>query len=213
MLNKVSNITTSSDYSKSNSKLGLDYNRHNNIHNLNIVHNDSVNLSPAYQVLKKLNWKLKLVKSIGGKQYQCTFVIGDFEFNSYIEVLPSGSIEFINYDVLKENWVLKILVSLQVKIDELKETKIDNNFLKSMNTLFNRLALLRIDNEITTKDSSSLDDLMDGILNGLVRDFNFINVNLISFLEVNFNTKLKFQHNKSEYIKAISLNKIRLIND
>ncbi|MDP4117080.1 MAG: hypothetical protein Q8903_13165 [Bacteroidota bacterium] len=213
MLNKISNITTSSDYSKSSSKLSLDYNRQNNVHNLNIVHNDSVNLSPAYQVLKKLNWKLKLVKNTAGKQYRCTFVIGDFEFNSYIEVLPSGSIEYINYDILKENWILKILVSLQVKLEEYKEIRIDNNFLKSMNTLFNRLSLLKIDNEITRKDSSALDDLMDGILNGLIRDFNFINVNLISFLEVNFNTKLNFHFEKSDYIKAISLNKIRLLND
>lgn len=213
MLNKISNITTSSDFSKSNSRLGLDFNKQVNLQNNHIVQNDSVNLSPAYQFLKKLNWKLKLVKCIAGKKYYCTFVIENFEFASEIEILPSGSLEFINYDVSKENWRYKLLMSLQVKVEDLKNLKVDSNFLKSINTLFERLSLLKINKEISRKDSSSLDDLMDGLLNNLIKDFNFINLNLISFIEFNFNTKLNFLENKTNYLSSISLNKIRLLDD
>ncbi len=217
MLNKIDNISAGSEYSKSAKPAGFGinaasaYNRRADVH-------DSVNISPAFQFLNQVNWKLKELKHSANEKLFLNFIISNIEFKTTIDLANLKILNSLDYNLMKEaNYegsFLKIYSDLSAAVSEINynEEPALINF-SSMNVFFNRVIDLRIYREINRSDPYVIEDLLSGISYGIKNEFEQLNNQVFIFLDKLLKLKKENrQSEESDFYKAITIKTIKVVN-
>lgn len=180
---------------------------------------DSMNFSPAANLLARVNWGVKDVKVSGSDRISVIFIIEGFEFHAefdrhsfYVEPRQFYSIIKTNE---QQGRKIKTLLRISIKKEKLAIT--DNPEPKSINgirKLFDRIFALELSGEIDKYDSSALKTLFDGINDSLSGEFEYINGVFFSLIDKLSSHKLVENFIfASDHSDHIVIEKITAIND
>ncbi len=215
MLNKIINISPGSDFNHPNKfgKNGRSF-YHNSVNEYN--NKDSVNLSPAILYISRLNWHLKQIKNSSNDSIFIAFEIADLLFETTVEVGNLKSPEYLNYKIIKEksryDISKKFMAEITADIQKSNGSEIaDVIKFNGLNTLFDRIFMLDVESEISLRDSISLNNLFEGIEMKVEEEFNYINNNLIIFVEKLLEVKLLFNSVSNNYDFPLRIEKIKAL--
>lgn len=211
MLNRIVNISAGSDF-KSASKpfRGAKFDRTNASQG---YRPDSIAISPAYNFLAKHNWKIKEL-IMEGEKLHISFFLSGFEFLTVIPLKQINQLPSIEYTVIKEKEIDKakrrIAAEFIVNIAEINYGREEFNFnLVKMEAFFNRLIHLRLNGELGPAERKSLDELLEGLAEGMQEEFNEINNGIFIFIEKYFNFKITIGAKKVNINNPVFLVKVR----
>ena len=217
MLNKIDNISAGSEYSKSSRPAGFSinaasaYNRRSDIH-------DSANISPALQFLNQVNWKLKELKHSANEKLFLDFIVSSIEFRTTINLININLLTELDYNLIKEEngagSFPKIYSELSTAIGEINfnTEPVLINF-SALNVFFRRVINAGINRELTRGDSYIIEELLDGITNGMKNEFHQLNNQVFIFLDKLINVKKESRYVKEfDLEKAITIKSIKVIN-
>ncbi len=216
MLDKISNISSGSEYGKSvktssfNNFLGAVYNKKVDAH-------DSVNISPALQYLNLVNWKLKEFKHVENEKIYLDFIVSDIEFQTTIELPNLSGLSKLDYRVVKEkkgnNWRSKTFIELVSKLDKIQydETPSLINF-SALNILLQRIFDLNIFRELTAEDKYIIEELLADIKYGIKNEFESMNGFLFTFIDKLTGLKIIRNELQSDKTDPIIIKKIKVLN-
>jgi len=215
MLNKINNISAGSDYKKASKTastgnyLGINFARRMDFH-------DSVDFSPSLKFVSQINWRLKDFKHVANEKLYLDFILSNIEFQITISLANFNNLEILDYLVIKEfekNKIRKKIISnISSKIGKIsydQEPLIIT--LSSLNLLFQRVEESGIGGEITFKDQFVLENFVNDIINGIIREFSLLNNQIFIFLDKLANLKIsgkeKGKTNSNDFlvIKKISV--------
>ncbi len=186
MLAKILNITPNSGFKNSSKSPELmKYIRGNSSALFSV--NDSVNFSPAIQFLTRIEWQLKELSKTVNEKLLLTFCISDLEFRVIIDLATVSRISFITYEIQRTktgNTNEKVLLVLTSILSEL--TYEENEVLIRLNTLnklFDRFEQLKLTDELSGVDISTLGYISDDLTPYLQTEFDYINKLLLVFIE------------------------------
>ena len=216
MLDKISNISAGSEYSRSaksnsfNGIIGAAYNKKVDAH-------DSVNISPALKYLTEVNWKLKEFKHVINEKLYLTFLVSDIEFQTTIDLVNLSGLASLEYRVIKEkkgnNWKSRTYMDLAAALDKIQYD--ENPFLinfSALNVLFQRIFDLNVFNEITQNDRYMIEELLRDIKFGINDEFNYLNSFLFTFIDKLIGIKIVNNKEAYENSEPIIIKKIKVLN-
>ncbi len=215
MLNKIDNISAGSDYKKASKTAGT-----GNYLNINFARrmdfHDSVDFSPSLKFVSQINWRLKDFKHVANEKLYLDFILSNIEFQITVSLADFSSMEVLDYLVIKEfekNKIRKKIISnISSKVGKInysQEPLIVN--LSSLNLLFQRVQDSGIGGDITFKDQFVLENFVNDIINGIIKEFSMLNNQIFIFLDKLANFKIvsrdKDRTNSSDFlvIKKISV--------
>ncbi|MEO8399385.1 MAG: hypothetical protein ABI550_06160 [Ignavibacteriaceae bacterium] len=183
MLDKIINITAGSDFKKSKGFGSNNKPLKKNPYNSFQFH-DSIIFSPALQFLTKVEWKLKEIKHLTNGSIAISFTAAEIEFQTIIDIPNISNLKTLDYKVIKEEIIEeqknKLLIEIQVKVEESLPGVIH---FTSLEKLFKRLFILKIENQLTRDNSGVLNNLIEDLMTDLKKEFNIVNNHLFTFLE------------------------------
>ncbi|MHB1687358.1 MAG: hypothetical protein ACYCVH_08285 [Ignavibacteriaceae bacterium] len=218
MLNKIDNISAGSDYNKasktanSGNLLNINFARRLDLH-------DKVDFSPSLKFVNQINWKLKEFKHIVNDKLFLDFVVSNIEFKTTIDLANFNKLEILNYLVIKEvdkdNVRKKIIADISSYIGKINYNQ-DPLLIKflSLNLFFRRVEESNLSGDITVRDKFVLENFVNDIINGIMKEFDLLNNQIFIFLDKLANLKLsvaeKDKNNPGDLlvIKKISVSKI-----
>lgn len=202
MLEKIFNITPNTDFkgTRLNQSSDLIINRQ---FKENSKRNDSMNFSPAFLYLKNLNWKLNQFKVLSSKKVFCSFDVHGFKLETVIDAMPTVVLSEIYYNISEIDSVgsSSIIASFKVLLKRNDIEEDDLNKLSHLSIFFGRANSLNIENELNLTDSDAVTGLLEGIGNGIYKEFCYINYHFLNFIEKMINIKLQIAQ-KSDYHKV-----------
>ncbi len=216
MLDKISNISAGSEFSRSvktgsfNGLIGATYNKKINSH-------DSVNISPALKFLNQVNWRLKDFKHIVNEKLSLTFLVSDIEFQTTLNLVNLQNIVSVEYRIIKErrgkNWNSNTYLDLISVLDKIQydEEPFLINF-SALNVLFQRIFDINVFNEITQKDKFLIQDLLKDIMFGINEEFNSLNSFLFTFVDKLTGVKIVKREEVNDDAESIIIQKIKVLN-
>ncbi|MFA7228639.1 MAG: hypothetical protein WC061_06340 [Melioribacteraceae bacterium] len=213
MLEKIVNISAGSDY-KQSSKPGRYSKVSRYISEYHPAGNDSISLSPATGFLSILGWKLKKIRS-DKELIQVEFTFDDLDFSTTLN--PN---EF--YQLHRFEYIIKYLLGnylgsseLTVRIASFLDADIsENNRVKvNLPEIKNFLELIYSSLGHKSNLSSDLFEVQKTFSESesrLISEFNYINKNLIGFLEKYLSTKMNFKMEQNENHGRLELNSLHI---
>lgn len=228
MLDKILNIKASLQYQKEKGILN-NPERHNlekllsgtAKHRSGIAAgNDSIMFSPGAHFLARINWQLKdLAFDAGGDKLSIAFSIGGYDFHTEIDFLKFHLITRQFYEIKAFRQINNKNVTAQMRISAAKKSKLPKeektevNF-PGLDGLFSRVYSLGLSGEIDKYYSSALRELMDGIKETLIGEFDYINAALFTLVDRIAPGKIApnyvFNDEKNE---PIIIENIKVLND
>lgn len=218
ILNKIDNISAGSDYNKaskaanSGNLLNINFARRLDLH-------DKVDFSPSLKYVNQINWKLKEFKHVVNDKLFLDFVVSNLEFQTTIDLANYGKLELLNYLVIKEidskKPKKKIITDISSYVGRTNYNQ-DPLFIKflSLNLFFQRVEDSNLSGDITIRDKFVLDDFVNDIINGIMKEFDLLNNQIFIFIDKLANLKLSVaEKNKNNHgdllvIKKINVSKI-----
>ncbi len=187
MLSKIINIAAGSDYKKSNGSGNQNKFLRRNPYSSFQFH-DSIVFSPALQYLTNVQWRLKEISNLSKGKLAVSFVASDFEFQTVVDLPNIESLKSVDYRIIKENSLddqdNKILVEVEVKIEGVVEDNLPQAVtLETLQKLFNRLFVLKIENQLNKTNSVMLTEIIGDLLADLKTEFDSVNNQLFNFIE------------------------------
>jgi len=185
ILEKINNISTKGDYSQAvrtsnfGTLLGSAYSRKVDPH-------DSVDISPAFRFLNRVNWKLIEFKHLIDEKLILGFILSDIEFHTIVDLVNFEYLDALNYSVIKvnkkNNPPRKIITDLSVRVNSVNYSQepVLINF-SALNIFFQRIFNLNIYREITREEKYFFDDLLEGIFEGIKEEFIHLNNHVLIF--------------------------------
>lgn len=218
MLDKIINIKPEYRYKEgSGSNFGFQK-FYQNAGQHRIVFQDSISFSPAAIFLSKINWQLRDIEVASNTKMSLIFSTFDFEFHAEIDFLnfynEPRHYYSINKSFLSIGKKMKLLLRMAankniIRIDE----NVERMNLNGLDRLFERIYNLEISGEIDKYDSSVLRDLMDGIDEDIINEFNFINTAFFTLVSKLGNFKFLDNYNfNNERTEPVIIEKITAIN-
>jgi hypothetical protein len=193
MLERILNIKPGSDY-KQSSRSDKNSRTSRYLSSYHTTSNDTVSLSPATAFLSGIHWQLKNFHSEKEKLF-ITFIYDGIEFTTAVMIGEISFIHNLDYDIKQylelfaNPALLEMNISSPVIYD--KADKIDVKpkliFLKEFSSSV--VNLYSYENGISTSDYK-IQKAFDNYENDLLREFDYINKCLISFLEKYLSLKM-----------------------
>lgn len=218
MLDKIINIKPEYRYKEgSGSHFGFQKFLQNSGGNKFLYH-DSISFSPAAIFLTKINWQLKDIDLAPNKKLSLIFSTYDFEFSTEIDFLEFYSDPRHYYNITKDFLTFGKKIRLMIRMSTRKNPfHLDENIervnLSGLDRLFERIYNLEISGEIDKYDSSVLRDLMDGIHDDILNEFNFIDTAFYTLVSKLGTFKIFDNYNfNNERTEPIIIEKITAIN-
>jgi hypothetical protein len=216
MLNKIDNISPGSEYSKASRPVGSSGSLASAYVRQSYVH-DSVNISPALQYLNQVRWRLKEFKHVAKEKLFLDFILSDIEFQTTIDLDIVERADYLSYHITKlgneTNLNNKIISDLSVKIENIQYDDALLLNLSALNVFYQRIFNQRIYRELTQNDKYVIDELVNGISDGMQDEFEHLNNQLFIFLEklegIRIDKKGRKDFNQTDIVTVKS---IRLIN-
>ena len=218
MLNKIDNISAGSTFSNASKTTGA-----NNNYNINFArrmdYHDSVDFSPYLKYINQINWKLKDFKYIAKEKLYLDFIISNIQFQITIDLTGFNELEILDYFIAKEfdkrSFKKKITSKILSKIGKLNYNQ--ENLIVPFNNL--NLFLQKAEEsgligDTTLKDQYILDNLASDYLNGMVKEFEQLDNQVLIFLEklagikIGINRKINLSPNDLLIIKQISVSNL-----
>jgi hypothetical protein len=182
------------------------------------VFHDSISLSPAAVFLSKINWQLKEMTISSKEKLNIIISVSDFEFGTELDFLSFYSTQRQYFDVAKifisAAKSFRLLLNISAKKNRLKiNDNLERIPLSGLTKLLDRIFSLEINGVIDKYDSLALRDLMDGIDEDIINDFNYINNALYTLVSKigNFNLPENYLFN-DDRTEPIIIEKITAIN-
>ncbi|MHB8578533.1 MAG: hypothetical protein ACYDA4_01570 [Ignavibacteriaceae bacterium] len=218
ILNKIDNISAGSDYNKaskaanSGNLLNINFARHLDLH-------DKVDFSPSLKYVNQINWKLKEFKHLVNDKLFLDFIVSNLEFQTTIDLANFQNLELLDYLVIKEIDNLKpkkkIITDISTYIGRTNYNQ-ESLFIKflSLNLFFQRMEDSNLTGDITVRDKFVLDNFVNDIINGIMKEFDLLNNQIFIFIDKLANLKLgvteksKKNHGDLLVIKKINISKI-----
>ncbi|HED08913.1 MAG TPA: hypothetical protein ENI57_12395 [Ignavibacteria bacterium] len=217
MVDKINKINTGSDFSKSrgpkiyragiHSKYKPAFDRH-----------DSVDISPAFKYLIHVHWRLKNFKYDTDEKLFIDFIVSGIEFQLTVDLMNFNKLSSFNYRLYKEivNGTKKCKIACDVT-SKIEWINYDHNSelinFSALNIFFNRIFDQNIYNGLTNDDQYFIDDLVDGIIQGIKNEFVQLNNQVLIFFDRLTgkripNNLLTIEDN----LEPILINKIKIID-
>ena len=212
MLDKIKDIQLNLNGSKTNYYTG-NYSR-NSFAKKNFHYTDTLKCSEAVQFIMQKKWQIKELFFLSGKNLSISFLVSGIEFHTIIDTSELSTLSKIDYSISSEKEVnyekqkLTAFISMDITDKESNGKNIENE-LPGIQMLLKRLFSLNVENELSSDDSTALDNLFDDIIEFIIFDMSYINYSLFEFI-----TKLtgsKININPNEEYPLITLNKIQVI--
>jgi hypothetical protein len=212
MLGKVLNINPASDFKgkgKSFNKKG-DFKKVLNGYT-NPQH-DSSDISAASNFLKKTNWQiLKLTQT--SESVFLNFIVEDFKVKIEIDLRNLASLNNLKYTISKNqaestetsNFAI-IILSQVTEIPSIQYTPYFE--FDSVRILFNRIEKLDVKSKISKYDSALINSLLEGQLNNLENEFNYLNLAVLTFVKLITFQGILLESKQKLYDSSISIEKI-----
>ncbi len=194
MLNKIDNISAGSTFKNASKMPGA--NNNYNIHFARRMdYHDSVDFSPYLKYINQINWKLKDFKYVAKEKLYLDFVISDIQFQINIDLTDFSALEILDYFVSKEfyknNIKKKISSKILSKIGKLNYNQ--ENLIVSfhnLNLFFQKVEEPGLIDGTTLKDQYILDNYVSDYLNGMIKEFEQLNNQVLIFLDKLANIKI-----------------------
>ncbi|MGE5432435.1 MAG: hypothetical protein ACM3QX_15240 [Syntrophomonadaceae bacterium] len=194
MLDKIINIKASPQYQK---EKGI----YNNLERDNLEKilagtvinsqgtKDSIKFSPAAHFLARINWQLKdlAFDNDGGKLF-IAFSMGGYDIHTEVDFLKFHITLRQFYEITSSRILNNKYIKAQIRISAVKKSKSAMsekavlNF-PGLDELFSRVYALELSGEIDRYYSSALPELMDGITETLIAEFDYINGALFALID------------------------------
>jgi len=203
MLEKVTDIKFNSQmaenkngYKKSRGGSAFAYNKSN--------HFDSIDISPAFQFIAKMNFKILNIFNTSANKYEVVFELNEFIFDIIIDLPLLIDRKEIQFKITsKENENSGLSVFLKTNYDEKNsDFSISTKMIKE---LFNRINENGFKGDSTLFDQDLLSFLFEGIEERIFSEMNNISKSVIHFIEslyeIKIFEKLEDKKSKSENIQ------------
>jgi len=203
MLEKVTDIKFNSQmaenkngYKKSRGGSAFAYNKSN--------HFDSIDISPAFQFIAKMNFKILNIFNTSAIKYEVVFELNEFIFDIIIDLPLLIDRKEIQFKITsKENENSGLSVFLKTNYDDKNsDFSISTKMIKE---LFNRINENGFKGDSTLFDQDLLSFLFEGIEERIFSEMNNISKSVIHFIEslyeIKIFEKLEDKKSKSENIQ------------
>jgi len=203
MLEKVTDIKFNSQmaenkngYKKSRGGSAFAYNKSN--------HFDSIDISPAFQFIAKMNFKILNIFNTSANKYEVVFELNEFIFDIIIDLPLLIDRKEIQFKITsKENENSGLSVFLKTNYDDKNsDFSISTKMIKE---LFNRINENGFKGDSTLFDQDLLSFLFEGIEERIFSEMNNISKSVIHFIEslyeIKIFEKLEDKKSKSENIQ------------
>lgn len=216
MLEKISNISSGSEYSKSvktktfGNALGAAYNKKVDSH-------DSVNISPALQYLNQINWRLKELKHGTDEKIFIDYIISDIEFQTTIELPNISALSSLAFKVIKDrngnNWKSRTVIDIVSRLDDIAYNESPSliNF-SALNIFFQRIFDMNIYRELSSEDEFLINELVSDLKYGMKNEFEHMNGYLFTFIDKLTGMQMRKGDGKSDLTEQITIKKIKVLN-
>jgi hypothetical protein len=150
---------------------------------------DSIKFSPAAHFLARINWRLKdLAFDHDGGKLLIAFSTGGYDINTEVDFLNFHIAVRQFYEITGGTVLKNKIVKARIRISAAKKSKPpqDEKAILSfpgLDELFKRIYSLELSGEIDKYYSSALPELMDGIGETLVAEFEYINGALFTLID------------------------------
>lgn len=172
MLERVLNINFNADLN--NSKRGYKKDSYLKSAVRTYQEHDALNLSNGLKVLNKYNFKLNKLKQLDSKTVDLSFVYGDIEFKTIVDVDNLSNFVQMKYDIRFDANEPKFTLSLFTKTVFVDYTDLSSS-VKSIKYLLERVDSLKVKSELNTINTRALTNLFDNIYNSVLSEFRFLN--------------------------------------
>ncbi len=181
MLQGIANISTNTEHSEVKKDFKL-YGKQRSLLN-DDSSNDHIQISPAFQYLTKLNWKLQKIDVNDKDKIVINFTIFEYLFKITIDLKLLPHLNKVFFDVKKkiENKNIVLLFSVPFILKE-NET-LENLALDNLNVLYTRLYYMVRTREIGSAENKVTYGFYEDIIPGLKIEFQKILYALIIFAE------------------------------
>ncbi len=213
MLNKIINISAGSDFNKSSGSGSQNRFLRRNAYSTFQFH-DSIIFSPALQYLTNIHWHLKEISHITKGKLSISFIADNIEFQTVVDLPNIDSMKSIDYKIIKDNpddsLGNQMLVEVDVRVEGISEETLPHAVtLHTIEKLFNKLFVLKIENQLIRTNSVMLTELIGDLLEDLKTEFDQVNNHLFNFIEKLTESKIS-TGNRTD-LKGIEPLKINLI--
>ena len=217
MLDKINNINSSGDFSRSakpktfNAVIGSIYNRGTNSH-------DSADISPAFKYLRQTQWRLRDFQHSADEKIFLDFIVSTIEFQTTIDLINFNGLTSLNYHLAKDGIIgiskKKIAIDLTSALNLINYGQ-QPELIKftGLNIFFNRAFEQRIYKNLTRDDQYFFDELLEGIIENMSDEFLQLNNQILIFIERL--TGIKHPDNpplNQDDLRAIQINAIKIID-
>ena len=217
MLDKINNINSSGDFSRSakpktfNGVIGSIYNRGMNSH-------DSADISPAFKYLQQTQWRLRDFQYSADERIFLHFIVSTIEFQTTIDLTNFNGLTSLNYHLAKDGIIG--ISKKKMAVDLTSVLKLINYAQQpelisftGLNIFFNRAFEQRIYKNLTRDDQYFFDELLMGIIENMSDEFLQLNNQILIFIERL--TGIKHLDNlplNQDDVRAIQINTIKIID-
>jgi hypothetical protein len=154
----------------------------------NFAGNDSIVFSPAAIYLSRIKWHMEEIEYLPGDKMKLDFFIDDIEFKTMIEISSFSKSNRLNFELIKREFAGHKMKKLIVKTDVAKKhlrvcEKLPEIELSGIKEIFNRVQKLKLQTDFKQSDSFALNDILDGIVRKVYREFDEILNRLYTFID------------------------------
>jgi hypothetical protein len=212
MLDRIKIVGLNLDSSKTGT-YGGQFKKHNQDKNFRQSNSDNLSRSEALLFLLERNWHIQKILFPDEKKISVTFLVSDLEFKTRIDFSELNQMSEISYSIasIKEinNEKKKLTASITTGVsDNGQWDHIIDIELNDLKALIRRLFSLNISNELSSEDSSVLNNIFDDIKESVYNDLSYITGCLLKFIFKLTGTRVNILTQSQD--KYISLTKIKV---
>lgn len=213
MIEKIENLSLKINNSKTGNYTSP-YKMNSNHVNFHSVIGDNLQRSEALEYLIEKHWQILEIFFLNDKKLSIKFLFSEIEFKTLIDFSELNYIHELTYSISSEKEIneekkrLTAIVSVSIDDDNQFENQ-NNEELKGLKTLIKRLFGLNISTELTSEDSSVLNNMLDDIFTPVFNNLGYINNCLFNFILKLTGSKI---NRPVTQIRNLQLNKIKVEN-
>ncbi|MCU7494021.1 MAG: hypothetical protein HF314_02735 [Ignavibacteria bacterium] len=181
---------------------------------------DSIKFSPAAHFLARLGWRLKDLAFESADRLLISFTAGGFDVRTEVDFLNFHAAARQFYEISSSRALEGQSIRAQIGISAAKKSKSQPDEkaavdFPGLQQLFGRIFQLELSGEIDKYYSLALRELMDGIKETLIEEFDYINGALFTLIDRISPGKLapKYVFLGDERNEPLIIEKIKVLND